>query len=84
MKNKVVSAELRKPPENCGVTQAAPGGGKAKEYLLGWPEILRAINRKGTDKETVRGMNKNHGGPIIFPGRGPSQRSTKATLGRVW
>jgi hypothetical protein len=55
-----------------------------RDYLFGWQDILKAINRKARDRETVRGLNERLGGPIWIAGRGGRPRVDRAELLAWW
>jgi hypothetical protein len=66
------------------------GGGvdqTPKIYLTNWRDILVALGHKGSnkeDRERVRNLNTQYGGPIIFPGQGAQPKVDKAKLIEWW
>jgi hypothetical protein len=55
-----------------------------RDYLIGWPDILAALNRKSDDKEPVRRLNEQFKGPIKIPGRGSRPMVDRAELIDWW
>jgi hypothetical protein len=70
-------------PPLAGCGQAA-GAEVAKDYAIGWPEVLKTLNRKHGDRETVRGLNDKFHGPIQIAGQGSRPMANKAELISWW
>jgi hypothetical protein len=64
--------------------EAIPAPSTAPDIAIGWPEILETINRKNADKELVRRLNNQFGGPIAFGGTGAQPMADKAKLRSWW
>jgi hypothetical protein len=56
------------------------------QYLTNWREILTALGMKNNavDREKVRALNQQYGGPIVTPRRGAQPKVSKAKLIDWW
>lgn len=53
-------------------------------YCVNWAEILAALNLKRADKDKVRKLNEEHGGPIILPQKGGQPKVERGKLLSWW
>jgi hypothetical protein len=70
--------------KRCGKQERTPAA--PVQYLTNWREILVALGMKSNkeDREKVRNLNVQYGGPIVIPRQGAQPKVDKAKLVAWW
>ncbi len=77
-------ARAREAPTPQPAHREDPSGASPPVYLTSWREILHDLGLKSGDKDKVRKLNEEHGGPIILPEKGGQPRVEKGKLLTWW